>query len=212
MRLQSFYMNEKKEHIIDTAVELFAEKGFEGSSIRELAQRAGVNLAMVNYYFGSKDKLFEAIVEHKARFMRGKLDEIAADNTMDPLQKMDAVVESYVNKIISSPSFHRLLYQELLVNDRPELNNAIIRIFSKNTHTIRDIIEQGIRKKQFRKVDPQLTMATLMGTINQVMLSEAMCVMLMNREKDFSPYTDPELRSRLVKHLKMVLHSLLLHK
>ncbi|NCI46982.1 TetR/AcrR family transcriptional regulator [Sediminibacterium soli] len=205
-------MNEKKEHIIDTAMELFAEKGFEGCSIRDLATKAGVNLAMVNYYFGSKDKLFEAIVEHKARFMRGRLDEIAADSKLDSLQKMDAVIESYVNKIISNPSFHKLLYQELLVNERNDMHDAIIKIFVKNTQTVRGIIEQGIRKKQFRKVDPQLTMATLMGTINQVMLSKAMCVMLMDGQENFDPYTDTNFKARLVRHLKQVLHSLLLNK
>lgn len=69
-------MSDKKQHIINAAVELFAEKGFEGSSIRELAAKAQVNVAMVNYYFGSKDKLFETIVEYRASFMRGKLDRI----------------------------------------------------------------------------------------------------------------------------------------
>ena len=49
-------MTDKKEHIINHAVELFAEKGFEGTSIRDLAARAEVNVAMVNYYFGSKEK------------------------------------------------------------------------------------------------------------------------------------------------------------
>jgi AcrR family transcriptional regulator len=47
---------DKKEHIMHVAMELFAEKGFEGTSIRDLAQKADVNIAMVNYYFGSKEK------------------------------------------------------------------------------------------------------------------------------------------------------------
>jgi AcrR family transcriptional regulator len=45
---------DKKTHIIETAIELFAEKGFEGTSIRDLATKADVNVAMINYYFGSK--------------------------------------------------------------------------------------------------------------------------------------------------------------
>ncbi|MFW1406241.1 TetR/AcrR family transcriptional regulator, partial [Vibrio parahaemolyticus] len=57
---------DKRDHLINEAIELFAEKGFEGTSIRDLATRAGVNIAMVNYYFGSKEKLFEAIVAKKA--------------------------------------------------------------------------------------------------------------------------------------------------
>jgi AcrR family transcriptional regulator len=204
-------MTDKKEHIINAAIELFAEKGFEGSSIRDLATRADVNVAMVNYYFGSKDKLFETIVEHRASFMRGKLDEIEADTKLSEIEKIDAIIESYVGKILSQPSFHRILHQELLMGERQAMHDNIIRIFVKNTKTLRNIIEQGIRKKIFRKVDPELTMATLIGTINQVMLSKALCIMLIDSEKSFDPYTDPAFRNRLVKHLKQVMHAYLLN-
>lgn len=88
-------LSDKKQHIILTAVELFAEKGFDGSSIRDLAARAGVNVAMVNYYFGSKEKLFEAIVEHRASFMRGNLDEIHANTSMTEIKKIDAIIDNY---------------------------------------------------------------------------------------------------------------------
>ena len=205
-------ISDKKVHIINAAIELFAEKGFEGSSIRDLATRAEVNVAMVNYYFGSKDKLFEAIVEHKASFMRGRLDEIATNTTLSEIEKIDAIIESYVGKILSQPSFHRVLHQELLMGERGTMHENIIKIFVKNTKTIREIIEKGMKKKVFKKVDPELTMATLIGTINQVMLSKAMCIMLINREKSFDPYTDIAFRNRLIRHLKQVMHSYLLNK
>jgi AcrR family transcriptional regulator len=204
-------MTDKKEHIMNIAIELFAEKGFEGSSIRDLATRAEVNVAMVNYYFGSKDKLFEAIVEYKASFMRGKLDEIEADQELSEIEKIDAIIEGYVGKILSQPSFHRVLHQELLMGEREAMHDNIIRIFVKNTNTLKNIIEQGVKKKVFKKVDPELTMATLIGTINQVMLSKAMCIMLIDREKSFDPYTDVNFRNRLIKHLKQVMHAYLLN-
>ena len=69
-------MIDKKTHIIDAAVELFAEKGFEGTSIRDIATKANVNLAMINYYFGSKEKLFECMVEQKAAYTKDILEEI----------------------------------------------------------------------------------------------------------------------------------------
>lgn len=62
---------DKREHIINTAIKLFASKGFEGTSIRDLAAAADVNVAMVNYYFGSKEKLFESMVEHNVAYTRG---------------------------------------------------------------------------------------------------------------------------------------------
>lgn len=196
---------------MNAAIELFAEKGFEGCSIRDLAAKADVNVAMVNYYFGSKDKLFEAVVEYKASFMRGRLDEIENNTKLNEIEKIDAIIESYVERLLSQPLFHRIIYQELLMGEREVMHKNIISMFAKNTFTLRKIIEQGIKKKVFKKVDPELTMATIIGTINQVMLSKAMCIMLINREESFDPYTDLGFRNRLIKHLKQIIHSSLLN-
>ena len=201
---------DKKEHIMNVALELFAEKGFEGSSIRDLAARAEVNIAMINYYFGSKDNLFLAMVAYKAIIMRGKLDEISANTKLSEMEKIDAIIESYVARILSQPLFHRILYQELLLGDRKEMHEKIINIFVKNTRILRTIIEQGVKKKIFRKVDPELTMATLIGTINQLMLSKAMCIMLIDGKENFDPYTNAAFKNRLIRHLKQIMHSHLL--
>jgi len=80
---------DKKEQIIEAAIDLFAQKGFEGTSIRDLASKADVNVAMVNYYFGSKDKLFEALVEVKAGSARGILEELLKDKTLTSIEKMN---------------------------------------------------------------------------------------------------------------------------
>ncbi len=203
---------DKKEHIISIAIELFAQKGFEGTSIRELAAKADVNVAMISYYFGSKDKLFEAVVEYKASYMKGILEELAKDKNKTETEKMDAIIESYVNRLLSNPSFHRVLHQELLVQHRKDLSEHIVSIFVKNTNIIKSIIEQGIRKKVFRKVDPELMMASLIGTIDQVLLSRSMCNMLLQKGNDFDPYTDEKFRKRLITHLKLMTHAYLLNE
>lgn len=203
-------ITDKKEHIINVAIELFAEKGFEGTSIRDLAAKADVNIAMVNYYFGSKDKLFEAMVEHKSTYMKERLEEISNDKKKTEIQKIDAVVEIYVNRILSQHHYHRLIHQEIMLQQREGVHKSIISMFSKNLQIIKNIIDQGIKKKVFKKVDVELTAATLTGTINQVMLSKAMCCMLIAKEKEINPYTDESFRKRLILHLKQLLHSHLL--
>ena len=52
--------NEKQIEILHVAEKLFAEVGFDGTSIREIAKIANINIAMISYYFGSKEKLLEA--------------------------------------------------------------------------------------------------------------------------------------------------------
>ena len=201
---------DKKEHIINIAVELFSTKGFEGTSIRELAAKAGVNIAMVNYYFGSKEKLFEALIENKVAYMKGKLEELVANKSLSEIEKIDVIIESYVERLLSQPAYHRVIHQELLVNQRESMHQSITNIFKRNMEMVKSIINVGIKKKVFKKVDPELTMASIIGTINQVMLSKAMCLMLIQKGEDFDPYTNKAFRKRLETHLKQMIHSYLL--
>ena len=62
--------SEKQIQIMEAAEKLFAAKGFNGTSVRDISEAAGVNLAMVSYYFGSKEKLFEAMFAHRSEFFK----------------------------------------------------------------------------------------------------------------------------------------------
>lgn len=203
-------ISDKKDHIINTAIELFAEKGFEGTSIRDLATRADVNVAMVNYYFGSKDKLFEALVERKASFMRGVLDGLRANDSLSEIEKVDLIIESYVNRFLAQPLFHKVLQQEMLVTQRVSMHDNVIGLFAKNTEDVVAIIEKGIRRKVFRKVDPQLTFSSIVGTINQVMQSKRLCNILLHKDPNFDPYTDENFKKRILAHIKQMIHAHLL--
>src|SRR6058998_1049074 len=54
-----------KQRILDTAESLFMEHGFEATSLRSITAAAGVNLAAVNYHFGSKDELFQSVLTRR---------------------------------------------------------------------------------------------------------------------------------------------------
>lgn len=203
---------DKKEHIVSAAIELFAENGFEGTSVRDIAASAGVNIAMINYYFGSKEKLFEAMVEEKSTFFREKLEEILQDGTKNELAKIDAIIDNYVNRLMSQHKYHRVIHQELMLKQREGLHDSIVATFAKNKAVMKSILEQGMKKKIFRKVDPEFTIVTMIGTINQVLLSKPMCKFLVDKGEDFDPYTDEVFKKRLVTHIKQVMHAHLLNK
>ena len=81
-------MGDKREHILTVAEELFGEKGFDGTSVRDIAQRAGVNLAMISYYFGSKEKLLESLIEFRMNYSYGILEELNKTNPSAPGTKL----------------------------------------------------------------------------------------------------------------------------
>ncbi len=178
---------DKKEQIIETATDLFAANGFDGTSIRDISGTAGVNIAMVNYYFGSKEKLFTNIIETKISITHERLLEIASDSSLDEMKKMEAVVELYVNKIISFPAFHRILQQELIFGVRYETQDMITSTFRKNAEIVKSIIDEGVAKGLFKPVDGYLTLVSIIGTVNQVMCSKKLCLSLLNRGGDSDP-------------------------
>lgn len=207
-----YAMKDKREQIIETTLQLFAEKGFEGTSIRDIAEKASVNVAMVNYYFGSKEKLFEKIIEHKSASTRGVLDEIQHNEALTHIQKIEAIIDIYIEKLFTYRMFHRLVQQELILNQRENLQCYIVNNFIPNAMIVKSIIESGIKEGEFKKVDPELTIATLNGTINQVLLSKKFCNRLMNKSDDYIPYEDVKFKKRVSAHLKQLMHSHLLNK
>jgi AcrR family transcriptional regulator len=96
--------HETRTRILDAAEELFMQHGFEGTSMRELTSRAGVNLAAVNYHFGSKDALIEAV-------FRRRLDPMNAARiaALDELEKegRPAAPEAIIRAFVG-PSLHMI--------------------------------------------------------------------------------------------------------
>jgi AcrR family transcriptional regulator len=198
---------DKKEQIMNAAIRLFAEKGFEGSSIRDIAASADVNIAMINYYFGTKEKLFEALIQAKASNTRVVLDEIAGDQTLSSMEKMDRIVDSYVERLFNGRLFHRVIHQEIMLGHREPLQQIIANLLFPNSEVIRGIIETAIRKGEFKKVDPELTYASMIGTINQVLQSRKLCNLFIRKDEDYQAYDDPKFRKRVADHLKQLMRN-----
>ena len=97
-----------RDRVCHAAADLFAEKGFEGTSIRDLATKADVNVAMINYYFGSKEKLFECMVKHKAAYTKEFLEEIVNNGQLSEIEKIDRIIDSYVSRLLVTENFTEL--------------------------------------------------------------------------------------------------------
>ena len=201
---------DKKEIIISTAMKLFAQKGFEGTSVREIAAGADVNPAMISYYFGSKEKLFEKLVEYKAGFLKGVFAELVNNTSLSQIEKVYIVIDSYVERMFHNPEFHHLLHRELSLDRRPKMKDAISEILLRNFISVKTIVQQGIDSGEFNDVDPELTIASIIGTINHLLLSETMCRKILQKGKDFNPYHSKKLKERISDHLKKLMNAHLL--
>ena len=175
----------KREQILEVAEELIAENGFSGTSVRALAAKAGINVAMISYYFGSKEKLFEALVEYRAGFLREKF-QVLNREVVDPMERVERMIEAYVDRIFSHHRFHRILHRQMLSTKTTVNSENIMNILLKNAEEVKKVLIEGEQKKIFRKVDIEFTIAMLIGTLSQIAVS----CMLSSRIIGVNPQTE----------------------
>jgi AcrR family transcriptional regulator len=201
-------MSDKREHILITAERLFGERGFDGTSVRDIAQSAGVNLAMISYYFGSKEKLLEAMIQFRSEYTYGILEELNKDQSLSPWDKIDRLVDFYVDRILNNLPFHNIMHQEATAFRNEEIKERIIALKMRNLEQINKIIADGQEKKLFRRVDIPMTVGTIIGTISTYTQSRAYsCNILAIREDENDEVFREKLSNRLKVHLKHLLRA-----
>lgn len=191
---------DKRVSILEAAEKLFSELGYEGASTRQIAKEAGANMAMINYYFGSKEGVFMEIMGQRVSDFKHQLKEI---NEMEAtvMEKLLLVVERYASRILCNLTFHKMMQRELSLPQRPEMFSTIKSAMLENMLVIEGIITQGIEEGTFRKVDVRMLIATVMGTISNVAISPSKITsgtsLDINVKKDRKLITE-----RLITHLK----------
>jgi len=99
-----------KESILRVAEALFAERGYDGASMQEIASAAGVSRGMPGYAFGSKRELYEAVLRRALAEPRALADQlVAALAGEDPERALRAAVEGYIDFLAQHPTYVRLL-------------------------------------------------------------------------------------------------------
>lgn len=102
-----------EERILAAALYAFSEQGFDGAKMREIASRADVTLGLLQYYFGSKQKLWRAAVDRAFEDMRGGLEALLADETPDdPREQLRRILRAHVSFAAERPEFVRLMHDE----------------------------------------------------------------------------------------------------
>ena len=104
-----------RERILDAALDLFGERGLTGTTVRDIAARAKVNVAAISYHFGGKDELYRAVARDGHRHDRGRVRERAAPLLDNPpadaaaaLAALEELAETVVDVIVGPPEMRRV--------------------------------------------------------------------------------------------------------
>jgi len=109
---------ETRGAILDAAIAEFAERGFEGASIRAIADRLGLQHPLITYHYRSKDILWRAAAEHAFAQIRAGWDTSAPENSdLPPLDRLREEYATLFRYTVAFPEFHRFMRQEAFTNN-----------------------------------------------------------------------------------------------
>jgi len=206
-------LSEKKVQIMEAAERLFAEKGFAGTSVRDIAEAANVNLAMISYYFGSKEKLMEVLFSHRGSYMRMHLENIVHNEDLTPLQKMEKLIDNYVERIFSKQCFHKVMLREQMDDNTGPIAEQIYQLKQTNHTLIKQIFLEGQKKGDFRKgVDISFLMYTLVGTTSQALTTQQYYRVLHNQQEMPNDEFEKGLKKKLSTYLKTLFKAILTYE
>lgn len=163
---------DRRQQILDVAVQLFSQKGFRGTTTKEIALAAGVNEAIIFRHFATKGDLYTAIMDRKAcsadiQAMQAALKE--AMDAGDDRQVFERLAFHMLEFHECDDTAIRLLFYSAL--EGHELADMIFRNHISKTHRqLAEYVKKRIAEGAFRRVDPMVAVRGFMGMIiNQVM-------------------------------------------
>ena len=201
--------NEKQTQILQVAEKLFSEKGFDGTSIREISKESNVNVAMVSYYFGSKEKLLESLIVYRTSDLKDSLEDISTE-IGEPIQKIEKFIQLYIERINNNRNFHHILLFEISSKKRAMDFESFNEIKKANINSLKKIIIEGQTQNIFRKdINLHLIIPTILGTYFYFQMHKSFLGNVLSLETDekYNEY----IKNELTNHIQKTIKSLLLY-
>jgi AcrR family transcriptional regulator len=153
-----------EEKIIKAATDIFLKKGKDGARMQEIADRAGINKALLHYYFRSKEKLHEEVFRNELKtFFRGVLGTFKESEDIQTFIK--SFVHHYIDNIARRPRLIRFIIWEIEQGGE-NLSKIILETMQENNYQSKQIltkIQTEISANRIRRIDPPNLIVSLIG-------------------------------------------------
>ena len=149
-----------EDKILEAATNVFVSKGMEGARMQEIADKAGINKALLHYYFRSKEHLFEAIFAEIIKFAFPKITRIVQSD--DPIvTKIEQVIDAYIDLLIKHPFIPGFVIKEL--NRDPSGLFKMVMKFGLNPQVVFDQIQLAMDRGEIIKMQPRHLAANIIS-------------------------------------------------
>jgi AcrR family transcriptional regulator len=154
-----------REHLLDAALDLFAERGFEASTTKLIAERAGVPNGLIYYYFGTKEKLLEVLFTERTFLpdLQARITSACADQQADPRAVLIQICTEFHAALQHNEPFVRLLSHEADLRSVPR---DLLRQLTERVITLLKIfLEEAQQRGQLRRLDSEMVAHALFASI-----------------------------------------------
>jgi TetR/AcrR family transcriptional regulator len=193
-----------RAEILSAAAKIFAESGLAGARTDAIAAAAGVNKALLYYYFRSKERLYEAVFEdHFREFNREALRVLAARGSAR------VILLRYVSLHFDFISSHQRcagLYQQVMISGGRPLQRLVRKYFVPRSRAFGKLLERGMRQGEFRRADPMHAGVSIVAMV-VFYFSAAPVLRLLGHAHAYSPVN---LQKRKQEVLDWIRHGLFL--
>jgi AcrR family transcriptional regulator len=157
-----------EEKIKAAAKKLFTQKGFAATKTRDIAEEAGINLALLNYYFRSKEKLFELVMKENLSLFVGVLLEDIKSTPRSFEEQMNFIVGKYIDMLLANPDLPffvlNLIQSGHFMIDGSQKNPVLEEITQLRAEFLKYAMEQ-MEAGNIKKIHPLHLMANMMSLI-----------------------------------------------
>jgi TetR/AcrR family transcriptional regulator len=163
-RTQAERADQTRARILDAALQEFSAHGLAGARTEQIAEAAGVNKALLFYYFGSKEKLYEAALDAAAAKVRDRTMAIFLREASAGERVLRTALDHF-DRVVSQREFQRLMQQEMMRLHQDESNALPIivkRVFGPMQAMFQSLVREGIGSGELIDVDwLQIPLASL---------------------------------------------------
>lgn len=202
-------LNEKQKEILLVAENLFSMNGIDGTSIRDISKAAGINVAMVSYYFGSKNQMISALFEIRLTRIREKLNNLTENHELNPLQKLVIFVEDMLTVLLKNADFHIIMIRQFSKKNVDEnISDNIFMLQREIMTVIKGFIEDGYSQGYFKaQPAPEALVIITIGSISYLIHNERTYSSYWNTQshEEYSLYIKQHIYPHLINSLKAIL-------
>ncbi len=156
---------EKRRAILHAAVRVFAEKGYHGCRIADVARAAGVAYGLVYHYFRNKDELLESVFAEQWTILLNALSAIDAGSSA-PSEKLAGICAFVFDVYKAAPSAVRVLLLEVSRTPNALRAGSTRETFEAGTRIVADVVRQGQQRGEFRAdADPLVAATSILGAM-----------------------------------------------